>query len=113
MRAVLPLVLVLAACGPGRYWERQPVRGPDGSNQWYSIRCGVRVDCLHLIGETCDYGYDIQQDTGKARHTVMLVHCHPRPQSARRTPSPATAAPASTPAPPTTSGGLGAREFPE
>lgn len=91
-RFVLAMTIVLvAACGPGRYLIAKRVTGPDGTRDFAIVECRIRADCLTHIADRCIHGYDIINDDGRASNATMLVRC---PERGRLTPRAAGSAPA-------------------
>jgi hypothetical protein len=69
----------LASCGPGRWWHRNVVKGPDGTMNWNVVACRYREDCLIEASEGCKFAYEIVDDSQQRRDsTALLVHCLPK-----------------------------------
>lgn len=72
---------MLLGSGCGRGWlsswsERVPVRGQDGNDNWWQIRCH-RDDagCLHQAAEACPDGYEVHD---KDKRKYLLIQCQGR-----------------------------------
>lgn len=80
MRGIVVVALVvLAACGGGRWVEAQRIKGPDGTRNWLLVRCRIYTDCIEHASKACRFGYDITNEYKEGRASGdMLVHCLPR-----------------------------------
>lgn len=83
MRQILALVVMLVGCA-----ESEPVRGPDGTMNWYAVSCRRSQSyCWEEAGRVCPGGYDVadqsqsqgfiatQSYAGTTHHGSMLIRC--------------------------------------
>jgi hypothetical protein len=59
---------ILAACGGGEQTvvvaKFKRVTGPDGTRNWYTVRCESLTDCYELAGRACPGGYAVADNAG-------------------------------------------------
>jgi hypothetical protein len=66
-RVLLLLVVALAGCESTQIAGSAPVRGPDGTMNWYAITCiRNQADCIQVAGLDCPNGYDLGDSGGQS-----------------------------------------------
>jgi hypothetical protein len=65
------LAMVLAVCAACSHTRAHQIMGPDGSHDWYLIRCRGDEGCFDKAEEVCPGGYELAEKTSKDGATVL------------------------------------------